>query len=272
MYSVSMNITPQIAEEFLKKNIENNRPLNVKRVAMLAEAMQNGEFYPNGNTIKFDTAGRLIDGQHRLSACVMAGVPFESIVVYDVDEKAFSVIDRNQQGRTQLQIHYMCGHNELLQNNGILAAVNSLGDYYGRNVRVSSDAQCSIFDQHKDAIEFLASCGAFYSSSTERRIEAPINAFLILAIENGYSKDDVNKFVKTYRCSDCYEGYGNKSVIQFRDRMKSTRKSFPRSTNGSLKGFYAFMQEIECVFNAYIRNAKRAIKSVENSILVDYVA
>lgn len=46
-----------------------------------------------GETIKFDTAGRLIDGQNRLHAVVEAGVPIVFVVARNVAPEAMQVID-----------------------------------------------------------------------------------------------------------------------------------------------------------------------------------
>jgi hypothetical protein len=89
-------ITPKKAQEYLKLNTR-NRPLRHTHVARLAQDIRNGHFVFNGDPIRF--AGNngsevLLDGQHRLSAVVMADRPIESIVIRDLDEAAFDTIDR----------------------------------------------------------------------------------------------------------------------------------------------------------------------------------
>jgi hypothetical protein len=46
----------------------------------------------NGEAIRFDTDGRLVDGQHRLYACIQAGVEFESLLVTGVSPDDYSTI------------------------------------------------------------------------------------------------------------------------------------------------------------------------------------
>lgn len=46
----------------------------------------------NGEAIRFDTEGRLVDGQHRLWACVLAETPFETLMITDVDANSYSTI------------------------------------------------------------------------------------------------------------------------------------------------------------------------------------
>ena len=46
-----------------------------------------------GDPIKFSSDGRLLDGQHRLEACEIAGLPISTHVVFGVDPGAFTTID-----------------------------------------------------------------------------------------------------------------------------------------------------------------------------------
>ena len=79
-------ITPELAQEYLKYNTENYRSINKFRVMSYASDMKNGKWQLNGEAIKFDVNGKLIDGQHRLQAIVSAGVPAEMLVIRDVEE------------------------------------------------------------------------------------------------------------------------------------------------------------------------------------------
>lgn len=85
-------ITPKKAMEWLKRNV-NNRPLRNGYVTRLCDAMSAGEWQLNGETVKFNGNGDLIDGQHRLNACVSSGKPFESYVVRGLEHSAFDTID-----------------------------------------------------------------------------------------------------------------------------------------------------------------------------------
>jgi hypothetical protein len=85
-------ITPKKAMEWLKRNV-NNRPLREKHCNRLSEAMKAKEWQLNGETIKFNGNGDLIDGQHRLKAIVIAGTPIESYIVRKLPHEAFDTID-----------------------------------------------------------------------------------------------------------------------------------------------------------------------------------
>lgn len=85
-------VTPKKAMDWLKRNV-NNRPLRKGHVEKLAAAITAGEFRLNGETIKFNANDDLLDGQHRLNAVLIAGVPIESYVVRGVTHEAFDTID-----------------------------------------------------------------------------------------------------------------------------------------------------------------------------------
>ena len=69
-------ITPKIAEQYLAKNSNNYSRLYKATVDQYAYEMLNGEWIFNGEAIKFNKSGKLVDGQHRLSAIVKSDVPY----------------------------------------------------------------------------------------------------------------------------------------------------------------------------------------------------
>jgi hypothetical protein len=95
VYTQLMTVTPAMAGDWLMKNII-NRPLREHHVNRLARQMRHDEFVLNGETIKFDSKGRLLDGQHRLSACIVADKPFQTLVAYNCPPDAFETIDRGK--------------------------------------------------------------------------------------------------------------------------------------------------------------------------------
>jgi hypothetical protein len=72
-------ITPQLAQAYLEKN--KNREIKPGAVSKYARLMKDGSWTLNGEAIKFNGDGSLLDGQNRLLACIEAGVAFQSVVV-----------------------------------------------------------------------------------------------------------------------------------------------------------------------------------------------
>lgn len=87
-------VTPHMASAWLKKNIETNRKPKWTKVEQYARDMVAGNWQTDtGETIKFDETGQLIDGQNRLQAVVMAGVPTIFDIAHDVPCEAMPVLD-----------------------------------------------------------------------------------------------------------------------------------------------------------------------------------
>lgn len=85
-------ITPALATAWLRRN-EANRRLRQRAVTQYVQDIQRGAWKPTGETIKFSTTGRLLDGQHRLAAIVESGVAVRMCVATGLENSAFDVID-----------------------------------------------------------------------------------------------------------------------------------------------------------------------------------
>lgn len=77
----------------LEQNTKNYRAPKVHIVKMYADEMAQGRWIANGDSIRFDRNGVLIDGQHRLKAIIKSGVPQEFVVVEDLDPECVKTID-----------------------------------------------------------------------------------------------------------------------------------------------------------------------------------
>ena len=93
-----VEITPRMAEELLKLNT-NNRQIRKTAVAKYAYDFASGSWWESPSniqaSIQIDKSGRLIDGQHRLHAIILSGIPVKMWIFRNVDEKAFDYIDNN---------------------------------------------------------------------------------------------------------------------------------------------------------------------------------
>jgi transcriptional regulator with XRE-family HTH domain len=91
--SVRMRITPALAKVFLQNN-KSNRTISVGHVQWLAKQIEDGEWESdNGQTLALSPDGALLDGQHRLMACILANVDIDVDVLYGVPESSRGTID-----------------------------------------------------------------------------------------------------------------------------------------------------------------------------------
>lgn len=86
-----MSITPDMAREMLAYNTD-NRPLTQSTVKKYARQMIAGEWRLTREMILFSPT-RLIQGQHRLTACVESGASFPAYVAFGEPDANFAFID-----------------------------------------------------------------------------------------------------------------------------------------------------------------------------------
>lgn len=88
-----MRIYPAQAKKMLER-ARPNRKLRNSRVDRIKNDIITGNWRITGETIIFDDDGYLVDGQHRLWACVSAGLPIDTyIVTGGIDPDSMSYID-----------------------------------------------------------------------------------------------------------------------------------------------------------------------------------
>jgi hypothetical protein len=87
-----VKITPEVAATYLA-TMAKNRTIKLRHVRDLVDMLRQGEWQLNGETIKFDANGHLVDGQHRLHAIVQTKITVYSLVVFGLDPAVFGTID-----------------------------------------------------------------------------------------------------------------------------------------------------------------------------------
>jgi hypothetical protein len=93
-YSMTVEtIGPARAEEYLAAN-RGNRNIVQAHVAALARDIRNGQWMFNAQPICFSASGRLLNGQHRLSAVLEADQEIEVLVMRGLPEAAFPTYDK----------------------------------------------------------------------------------------------------------------------------------------------------------------------------------
>lgn len=114
---VVVKVTPEIAKTWLKEN-HSNRNLNLKLVSDYARQILSGEWKLNGEAVKLASDGTLLDGQHRLSAIVMAGVAVEMLVISNLDPALQETMDAGRK-RTTADAFAISGES----NSAVLASI-----------------------------------------------------------------------------------------------------------------------------------------------------
>ena len=89
-----VTFTPEQAQYILEHlNPANNRKLSRQVTDGFIASMEAKCWLLNGEPIIFDKEGNLLDGQHRLTACVASNLPLTTVVVTNIDHKVFATIN-----------------------------------------------------------------------------------------------------------------------------------------------------------------------------------
>lgn len=182
-------VTPAMATELLGRN-ENNRALNVKRANRLADAMRRGEWQYNGDTIRIAKSGRLLDGQHRLSAIEMSGIPQKYIIVDGLDDETFTTIDIGM-ARSAYQVLAIAGE----KNTSILASLSKMVILTNRHGKPNHGSTAA-HPTHTEILEF--------AGKDER-----LNESTSFVVGNKWIRKYVGPSVAAY----CHYMMGKKSII-----------------------------------------------------------
>lgn len=123
--AVKMVIHPSMARKMLSK-ARANRAIRGSLLSRLVNDIKKGNWKVTGETIIFDDEGFLIDGQHRLLACVEADIPITTYVVLGgISEDAMFYTDTGV-AKTPGDALHMMGHADA---NSLAAALRWIHRY-----------------------------------------------------------------------------------------------------------------------------------------------
>jgi hypothetical protein len=118
-------MTPTKAAGYIKRHMavveaddsKKNRKISDGGVNRYAADMKAGRWQLNGETIKIAPDGQILDGQHRLLACVQSNTSFQTLLVEEVASDSFQSIDIGI-SRTAGNLLYLAG----CKNSTVLAS------------------------------------------------------------------------------------------------------------------------------------------------------
>jgi len=108
-----LHIDPTDAKSLLERNT-GNRKLRESVVNYYAKEMRNDEWVDNGDPIRISKSGRLLNGQHRLSALVKAGVTLPFHFLSNLSEESFEQMDNGAKRTLQDNLDLSPEHIQIL--------------------------------------------------------------------------------------------------------------------------------------------------------------
>lgn len=139
-------ITPAKAQEYLQHSESKNRPISKVFVRSYADTMKKGKWLLNGVCIIFDDKGNILDGRHRLTAVIEAGIPVSFDVIRGVDPQAFTTYDCGRH-RTVGQLLAM----QDVKHYNLIASIISANDRLVKSERLCENNSCASASRIKES-------------------------------------------------------------------------------------------------------------------------
>lgn len=187
-------VTPAMAMEWLKLNVD-NRPVSDNRVRNFERAITDGRFRLTSDAIGFDKTGKLINGQHRLLACIRADQTIPLHVARSLPVESFLVMDRGTR-RTAAQALRMRGiSNATIAASGARIVLVVKNDWFGRSANdIDHEMIYGQVMDNMDAYSFWTHIGALKPTRSLRLPGGSTTAFGVLG-EAKADRDDLEAYI-----------------------------------------------------------------------------
>ncbi len=195
-----LDVTPEMAEAFLARNIDNNRCVNKHYVYTWADEMKAGRWRLNGDAIRFSKSGKLIDGQHRLHAVIKAGVAVPFLIVEGVEDAAIMTIDCGK-ARIMSDTMKMYGINNYTNKAAIIRFVTRcLKGYTSNNLsavamRLTTEGGMEFYWKHAADIDKACDIAMCYYSKLRLLTASHLGGRIFLWTKDGFDLQDIEYFL-----------------------------------------------------------------------------
>jgi hypothetical protein len=154
-YNFVLDLTPEIADDWLMHCNPHNRKLMDNHVEYLASEMKAGRWRLTHQGIAFSTNRVLLDGQHRLWAVALSGVTVPMRVFVNEPPEAMEALDTGQRRRNDQILTLTAGLGEVTCKE--LATLRAMYMGFGQRRR-SPGEEGALLARHLDAVRFALEC------------------------------------------------------------------------------------------------------------------
>ena len=191
-------VTPEMAQHWLSEN-KNNRNLNPHRVARYAEDMKSDSWQVTGDALRFSKSGRLLDGQHRLLACIKAQTAFQSVVFTGLSEESQLLMDQGMV-RTQGSQLTILGYE---RGRDLASACTAYWRMDGGRrrmlTRALSPSNSEIYELLEGVLEIEECLGIYFSHKSQSGVRCHSGASIAMYVYmRDFDPDKADSFIKEY--------------------------------------------------------------------------
>lgn len=101
-----IDITPALAKKWLEESSFDNRNIRKANLEKIIADIDSGLWVFDGNPIRFNQKGDVLDGQHRLTAVIRTGKTIKSLVIRGIADRAKMTIDVGAGRKTSDILHF----------------------------------------------------------------------------------------------------------------------------------------------------------------------
>lgn len=222
MHYATIEVTPEIATDWLANNAEFQRKLRQVVVERYARDMLNGAWNLTHQGIAFDTKGRLIDGQHRLAAIVKAGIPVKMTVVRDTPAGAFDHVDIGF-GRTTADVLKAQGEGWITHEHIAIARFMEAGS----NIKATTIGRSPF--ELREMVEMHKNALAFVFQNIERNVKgvtiAPVLAAVAVAYYSELDRTKLADFLRLLVSGIAQDPGRDSTTIRLREWLRDASGS-----------------------------------------------
>lgn len=174
-------VTPALAEKWLA-NMAQNRNLSENAVLAYAEDMEAGRWEVTNQGIGFDSAGKLIDGQHRLKAVILAGVDVRMLVTRGLAPDAMERVDTGRK-RSVSDMLGLAGYTNTAK---LVAAINIIRMAYANRATTTTRGRVDevlLLKPYSEQLQWVTS-----QTTVKGLSVGPLMAALVMAMPLGEAK------------------------------------------------------------------------------------
>lgn len=238
-------LTPEIAKEWLSTMPSYQRTPSKYTVTEYANDITNGRWVSGtGDAIRFNKQGEMIDGQHRCLAVIESGIAINVIVIDDLDNEVYMVLDRGKKRSA--------GDTIIAPNGNIRAAIAKcmiglnygvpIASLIGGNVSkkehlISATEVAEFANKNEKAVSDIVSIYLNFKASQNGRFSTGVATVLIsYAIKKTGTLESIKKFSE-----DLLLPVAERPVVCTMVRERSSSFTVAKGTNKNLPVFAIFL-------------------------------
>lgn len=223
-------------------------------VDYLAAEMKAQNWLLNGETIKFDADGFLVDGIRRVYACMESKTPFWTLVAYGVDKLTFATVNAGKSRSLADSLHI----DGIEQAQAVAVVVKYIYRYkYGNildNLKIKNDIYYNYYQNTLNQRKLNAAFNVFKSIHKQSKAMGLNNGIFLYYVLGERQPQDAKDF---------FEGLLLDKQVHCRETLQAARKKMT-FTDGQTIIKIPFRQLIKLVFHTWnLWYSKQKVKNID---------